>query len=241
MLIKKPLLLLLPNTLSDQDEGGLGDLPASLQTKVPFLDGIVAESEKEARRYLKRFVYPEGKSFRDIPIRLLNEHTENKDILELLDPIAKGEVWGLISDAGLPCIADPGARLVTLAKKRGIKVEAISGPSSIFLSLMLSGLSAQKFCFQGYLERDPAKLKQQIKELEKESKQKSMTQVFIEAPYRSLNMLSALLETLEGTTKLGVFSNLTCQDEFAETLSVDGWKKREKPDLHKKPTVFLIA
>ncbi len=241
MLSKKLGLLLLPNMLSDEENLSLMDLPASLQTIVPFLDGLIAESEKAARRYLKRFIFPEGKTFREVPIRLLNEHTENKDLPELLEPLLKGESWGLISDAGLPCIADPGARIVALARKKGILVQAISGPSSIFLALMLSGLSAQKFCFHGYLERDPAKLKEELKSLEKESKQKNMTQVFIEAPYRSLQLLSVLLDTLENTTKLGVFSNLTSQDEFVETLTIQEWKKREKPDLHKKPTVFIFA
>ena len=240
MLDKKPLLLLLPNVLSETEEDTFCHFPADLYKKIGSLDGIIAESEKGARRYLKRFVFPEGKSFRDVPIRLLNEHTEVKQLNELLDPLFKGETWGIVSDAGLPCIADPGALLVSLARKKGIKVEAISGPSSVFLALMLSGLSAQKFCFQGYLERDPIKLRSDIKVLEKESKQKKMSQVFIEVPYRSQNLFEILLEVLEENTKLSVSVNLTAPDEISHTFSIREWRKKEKLDLHKKPVVFVF-
>ena len=145
MLGKKPLLLLLPNVLSEE-ESTFCHLALDLGKKIGSLDGLIAESEKGGRRYLKRFTFPEGRTFRDVPIRLLNEHTESKQLNELLDPILKGETWGIVSDAGLPCIADPGALLVSLARKKGVNIEAISGPSSVFLALMLSGLSAQKFC-----------------------------------------------------------------------------------------------
>lgn len=237
---KKPLLLLLPNVLSETEENTFNHFPVDLEKKIGALDGLIAESEKGGRRYLKRFVFPEGRSFRDVPIHLLNEHTESKQLHELLDPVLKGETWGIVSDAGLPCIADPGALLVSLARKKGIKVEAFSGPSSIFLALMLSGLSAQKFCFQGYLERDPAKLRADIKALEKESKQKKMTQVFIEVPYRSQNLFEILLEVLEESTKLSVSVNLTATDELSSTFSIREWRKKEKLDLHKQPAVFVF-
>ena len=235
---KKPHLLLLPNFLSE--EASLETLPANLGQKVFSLDGIIAENEKEARRYLKHFSFKEGKTFRDIPIRLLNEHTVKEELQELLAPILQGQVWGIISDAGLPCIADPGAQLVALAKQRGVQVEAISGPSSIFLALMLSGLSAQRFFFQGYLERDPEKLRAEIRVLEKESKQRTCTQVCIEATYRSLSLFTALIQTLEENTKLSISCDLTSKTEMSETLSVRQWKKRIEPDLQKKPTIFLF-
>ncbi|MES2199504.1 MAG: SAM-dependent methyltransferase [Chlamydiota bacterium] len=235
---RKPHLLLLPNFLSE--EASLETLPAILGQKVSCLDGIIAESEKEARRYLKHFSFKEGKTFRDIPIRLLNEHTSKEDLQELLALVTGEATWGIISDAGLPCIADPGAQLVALAKQKGISVEAVSGPSSVFLALMLSGLSAQRFFFQGYLERDPEKLRAEIRVLEKESKQRKCTQVCIEAPYRSLNLFSALLQTLEDNTKLSISCDLTSKTEFSETFSVRQWKKREEPNLQKKPTIFLF-
>lgn len=238
MLDKKPHLVLLPNFLSE--EAALETLPAMLGEKVSCLAGIIAENEKEARRYLKHFSFKDGRTFRDIPIRLLNEHTSKEELQELLVPILQGEFWGIISDAGLPCIADPGATLVALAKQKGVQVEAISGPSSIVLALMLSGLSAQRFYFQGYLERDPEKLRAEIRMLEKESKQRNCTQVCIEAPYRSMSLFTALLQTLEENTKLSISCDLTSKTEMSETLSIKAWKKRDQPDLQKKPTIFLF-
>ncbi len=235
---KKPYLVLLPNFLSE--EASLETLPAIVGQKVSCLDGIIAENEKEARKYLKHFSFKEGKTFRDIPIRLLNEHTSKEELQELLIPILQSETWGIISDAGLPCIADPGAQLVALAKQKGIQVEAISGPSSVFLALMLSGLSAQRFFFQGYLERDPEKLRAEIRVLEKESKQRKCTQVCIEAPYRSLSLFTALVQTLEDSTKLSISCDLTSKTEMSETLPIRQWKKRAEPDLQKKPTIFLF-
>jgi len=219
----------------------LETLPAVLTEKVDSLHGLIAESEKEARRYLKRFAFKEGKTFRDIPIALLNEHTSKEELGALLAKVLEGERWGLISDAGLPCIADPGALLVHLAKEKNVKVEAISGPSSVFLALMLSGIPSQKFFFQGYLERDPAKLRLEIKSLEKEAKAKKCTQMCIEAPYRSVSLFTALLETLEDGTLLSVASDLTGPEQISETFSIRHWKKRPAPPILKKPTVFLFS
>ena len=233
-------LTLLPNVLSEETEDIFIYVPAILEKVVTSLDGLIVENEKEARKYLKRFTFPEGKTFRDVPMKVLNEHTKNQELKELLYPVLKGENWGVVSDAGLPCIADPGAKLVALAKRKGVKVEAITGPSSLILALMLSGFSAQKFSFQGYLKRDSKELCAEIKELEAESKQKNMTQVFIEAPYRSQQLFDALLRVLEEDTNLSIASNLTAKDEISETFPVKEWKKRGSPSLHKKPTVFLI-
>lgn len=236
---KTPYLLLLPNFLSE--EALLETLPAILNEKISSLEGIIAENEKEARRYLKHFSFKEGKTFRDIPIRLLNEHTTKEELKELLVPVLEGQTWGVVSDAGLPCIADPGAQLVALAKQKEVKIEAISGPSSVFLALMLSGLSAQRFFFQGYLERDPVKLRAEIQMLEKESKLRKSTQVCIEAPYRSISLFTALLETLDENTKLSVSCDLTSKAEFSETFSIRQWRKKITPDLQKKPTIFLFS
>lgn len=233
-------LILLPNVLAEAEENTFAYLPMSVETKVRSLDGLIAESEKGGRRYLKRFTFPEGKSFRDVPICLLNEHTEAKQLQELLDPVLQGQTWGIVSDAGLPCLADPGAKLVALARKKGVAIEVLTGPSSIVFALLASGLSAQKFFFHGYLEREPALCRENIQVLERESKQRQCTQVFIEAPYRSANLFSLLLETLSETTKLSLSVNLTCQDGWSDTLSVREWRKKQAPDLHKKPTVFLF-
>ena len=233
-------LILLPNVLAEETEDIFLYVPRILEEKVTSLDGLIVENEKEARKYLKRFKFPEGKSFRDIPMRVLNEHTKDKDLYDLVCPVLKGEVWGIVSDAGLPCIADPGAGLVAIAKKKGVHVEPIIGPSSLILALMLSGFSAQKFSFLGYLKRDSKELEENIKELEVEAK-KGSTQVCIETPYRSQKLLETLISTLEESTKLSVSSNLTAKDELSMTLSVRDWKKQTEIDLYKKPTVFVIS
>jgi 16S rRNA (cytidine1402-2'-O)-methyltransferase len=237
---KEGTLFLLPNLL-DASAEKKWSFPPGLDDLIPSLQGIIAESEKEARRYLKSFSFPERASFRQVPICLLNEHTKEEEVKQLLEPLLQGQTWGLISDAGLPCIADPGARLVRLCRKRGVQVEAICGPSSIFLSLMLSGLGAQRFCFQGYLEREPALLRQEIKRLEKESSQKSMTQVFIEAPYRCQSVFLALMEVLEPTTELSLCVDLMTLQQRVETGSIQEWRKKELIDLHKKQVVFVFA
>ncbi len=233
-------LILLPNVLHDGEEDIRNVFPPLVQDKVVSLQGLIAESEKEARRYLKRFVFPEGRTFREVPLRLLNEHTTPQELQDLLEPLLKGETWGLISDAGLPCLADPGASLVALARKRGVCIEAVSGPSSLFLALMLSGLSAQKFTFHGYLEREPLKIRAQIKELEKQSLQLRQTQLCIEAPYRSQSLLQALIAELSPSTILSVCVNLTAPDQAVWTLPVKEWKKMTLPEIHKKPAIFLF-
>ena len=234
-------LILLPNVLHDGEEEVRNVFPPIVQDKVISLQGLIAESEKEARRYLKRFVFPEGRTFREVPLRLLNEHTLPEELQNLLDPLIRGETWGLISDAGLPCLADPGASLVALARKKGISIEAVPGPSSIFLSLMLSGLSAQKFAFHGYLERDSSKLRMQIKELEKQALQQHQTQLCIEAPYRSQSLLQALVLELSPQSTLSVCVNLTAPDQEVWTFSVKEWKKKTLPEIHKKPAIFLFS
>ena len=156
----KPALLLLPNLLGELPHPEIF-LPQSVFKAVSTIDGLIAESETCGRRYLKRF--ETKKSYQDTPVALLNEHTPSEDLDFLLEPILKGERWGLISDAGLPCIADPGFELVRRARLKGIPIQAFVGPSSILMGLMLSGLPAQKFTFQGYLDKTPVKREEQLK------------------------------------------------------------------------------
>lgn len=229
-------LFLFPNLLSD--EGDHRDfLPASVDRAVSTIDGLIAESEKGARAYLRRFSFSAPKTFRDIPIRLLNEHTRSEELVDLLSPLLKGETWGLISDCGLPCLADPGATLVKQAREKGIKIEAFVGPSSLILALMLSGLPAQRFAFHGYLDRDPRK---QISHLEKRAKEEKATQLFIEAPYRSQKLLEQLIATLSSSTMLCVAWDLTMPSQQVISQSVAKWKIGPTPILEKHPTVFLI-
>ncbi|MCB1107855.1 MAG: SAM-dependent methyltransferase [Chlamydiia bacterium] len=221
------MLYLLPNLLEDSLPHE-PYLPTSIGEIVKNLDGIIAESEKSARRYLKRFT----EDFRDIPILLLNEHTTTID--PLIAPLQKGESWGLISDGGLPVLADPGALLVRRLHSLNIPVETFPGPSSIVYALQLSGLSAQNFTFHGYPPKDGKALKEKLRTFPK-----GHTQVFIEAPYRSDKFLKALVEGLQQETDLSVSWNLTLPTQGVRTDTVDKWRKT-LPTLGKVPAVFVI-
>lgn len=233
----KPALLLLPNVLGDVKHHSLY-LPASVDKAVATLDGLIAESPTAGRRFLSRF--ETKKPANEIPIALFNEHTPDGDIDFLLEPIRKGERWGLISDGGLPCVADPGAKLVSRANQSGIVVQAFSGPSSILLALMLSGLPGQRFHFAGYLDKEPAGRAVEIKAMMKESKSKGVTQIFIEAPYRNKHLLESLLEALDNDTKLCAAWDLTLPTQGVVSQKVEQWKKSPLPNLDKKAAVFLF-
>ncbi len=228
-------LILLPNLLDDTADVDLC-FPKKLNSIVASLDGLIAESEKNARKYLLRFLNKE--EFNKIKIRLLNEHTKEDEIKNLINEISN-EKWGLISDAGLSCIADPGSILVRYAKEKNIFVQAIPGPCSIFLALMLSGLNAQKFIFQGYLPRQENLLIKKIKILEMESSKQKLTQIFIEAPYRSDKIFQILKKNLKENTLLSIAINLTSKDEKILTKSI---KEMRTIDLKigKNPAIFLF-
>jgi len=228
-------LILLPNLLQETASVDLY-FPKDLKNIILSLDGVIAEDEKNARRYLLKFMQRDA--FQKIKIELLNEHTKDTEIKDLLKLI-KEENWGLISDAGLPCIADPGSKLVKLAKEKNIKVKAISGPSSIFLALMLSGLNGQKFSFQGYLPREENNLIEKIKFLESVSLKQKQTQIFIEAPYRSDKLLNILIKTLNKDTVLSIAINLCAKDEKVITQKITQWEK-QKIYIGKNPVVFLF-
>lgn len=231
----KGQLLLLPNLLNKEAEH-TSFFPKSVDEAMFHLQGIIAESEKEARIFLKRFSYVNGKTFRDIPIALLNEHVALID--DLLIPLRKGEIWGLLADTGLPILADPGSELVRRAYDFGILVKAFIGPSSIVQALLLSGLPAQNFAFHGYLPKNGEIF---LKTLEKRSREEKSTQIFIEAPYRNEQMLQKILQTLSDETLLCVAWDLTCKEQGVELHPIQVWKKRSLPNLHKKPAIFLFS
>lgn len=208
-------LYLLPNLLHEQ---------AAWAFEPPAIDALIAESEKAGRHYLKRT------GLGQLPLYLLNEHVTHP--LELL--ALQEERVGLISDAGMPCLADPGADLIWAAREKGVEIHTFPGPSSILLSLVLSGLPAQKFTFHGYLERDSQKLLQQIRALPKK-----MTHLFIETPYRNEKMLSHLLKALQDQDRLCMAINLTGPDERVVSRTVKEWKSKPVA-CEKHPTVFLI-
>lgn len=233
----KPALMLLPNLIGDHRHAEIF-LPPSVAKAVKTLDGLIAESETEGRRYLKRF--ETKKDAMEIPIALFNEHTPDADLDFLLEPIVGGERWGLVSDAGLPCIADPGSKLVLRARQKGIAIQAFVGPSSILMGLMLSGLPGQKFFFHGYLDRDPEKRKVQIKQLGEQSRSERATQIFMEAPYRNRHALEAIVLGLPESAMLCVAWDLTLPTQGVVTQSVQQWKKSTLPNIDKKPAIFLF-
>ncbi|WP_068466550.1 SAM-dependent methyltransferase [Candidatus Protochlamydia phocaeensis] len=234
---EKPTLLLLPNLLGDHRYAEIF-LPASVAKAVQTLDGLIAESEGEGRRYLKRFATK--KPANEIPIALFNEHTPDADIDFLLEPIIKGERWGIVSDAGLPCIADPGSKLVHRARQRGLAIQAFVGPSSILMALMLSGLPGQKFFFHGYLAKEADKRQAEIKHLLQLAGQDKATQIFMEAPYRNMQALDSLLKILPDKAWLAVAWDLTMPTQGVISQTVESWKKCTLPSLEKKPAIFLF-
>lgn len=227
-------LFLLPNLLDRTLQKEL--LPRILDEVVPNLDGIVAESEKGARIFLSLF----SLLHKNFPILIYNEHSKDSELDEIVDLLLTGKSFGLISDAGIPCVADPGHLLVRRAKEKGISVRAFMGPSSILLGLMLSGFPGQRFSFHGYLSREPKIRRQEILQMERTSKATDETAIFMETPYRNQSLLQSLLETLSETTLLSVAWDLTLPSERVETADIFSWRKKNLPDLSKKPAVFLI-
>ena len=229
-------LYLIPVTLGDDNISYV--LPAEVIAITQKLDTFVVESEKSARHFLSTI--KTAKPVRELTLNLLNEHTNDKDISALLAPLLAGHDVGLMSDAGCPGIADPGAKLVELAHQKGIRAIPFVGPSSILLSLMASGLNGQQFAFLGYLPVDKTARNFKLKEIEKRSVSHKETQVFIETPYRNQHMLEAILSTCMPNTRLCVACDISLASEMIVTKTVATWKKSALPDLHKRPTVFLL-
>ena len=229
-------LYLIPVTLGDDNVAQV--LPPNVVAIAQQLDTFVVETEKPARHFLSTI--KTAKPVRELSLHLLNEHTEDKSLPDLLKPLLAGKDIGLMSDAGCPGVADPGARLVALAHQKGIRVVPLVGPSSILLALMASGLNGQQFAFLGYLPVDKTERIQKLKEIEKRAQTHNETQIFIETPYRNQHMLEALLSTCNANTRLCIASQVSLADEFIVTKSISGWKQSTLPELHKKPTVFIL-
>lgn len=233
---KKAALLLLPNLLGAVPHISMV-LPASVERAVATLDGLISESPTAGRRFLSHF--STKKPLHEMPIACYDVKTPDEDIDFFLQPIRNGERWGFVCDAGLPCIADPGYKLVARARSSGISVQAFSGPSSIMQALMLSGLPGDHFAFHGYLPKEEKERAKSLKELEKQSK-RGGTQIFIETPYRNLPLLTAALQLLQPHTMLCVAWDLTMPTQGVICQSVDGWKLIPQPSLSKKPAIFLL-
>ena len=201
---------------------------------------FIVEELRTARRFLKKAGYPYA--IDDTTFHVLNEHTTHEEIGNYMDAIEKGENIGLLSEAGLPCVADPGAMITRVAQRRGIEIVPLVGPSSLMLALMASGFNGQNFAFNGYLPVDKSKRAAAIRHLEERLHREHQTQLFIEAPYRNNQMLEALSTALQPNSMICVASDLTLPTQYIRSLTAAKWQKeRTKVDLHKRNTVFLIG
>lgn len=228
-------LYLIPTTLGETEP--LEVMPLSVKKVVEEIDYYIVENEKSARKFIKK-ISPK-KSQPSLHIMLLDKYAEETETQKYLDICSQGINVGLLSEAGVPAIADPGATIVKLAHQKNIQVVPLVGPSSILLAMMSSGFNGQNFAFNGYLPIDQKEKKNAIKELEKLSKDKNQSQIFIETPYRNQKMFTELVAFLSPNTQLCIASDITLNSEFIKTLLVKDWKNQQ-PDLHKRPTIFII-
>jgi 16S rRNA (cytidine1402-2'-O)-methyltransferase len=229
-------LYILPNVFSDE-QSPKGLLPEGLSEIIASLNGLIAESERTGRRYLLKML-PKSDFARSLPIVLLNEHSLSEVVRDLSRKIIEGETWGLISDAGLPILADPGSTLVAALRGKGYdRIIAVPGPSSIILALLLSGFNGQKYTFNGYPPKEKAERLTVLRSIEKGD---VPTHIFIETPYRNQAFFQDCLEALSGGTKLCLATALTLPTQQLQVYSVDAWKKSNTV-VPKEPTVFLIS
>lgn len=233
--MNKGKLYLIPTPLGDNDPAEV--LPKHVLDKACSLRIFVVEEIRTARRFLSRFGLKGH--IADLEFHELNEHSTAADIEALGDLFERGEDVGLLSEAGLPAVADPGAELVALCHRRGTEVVPLVGPSSLMLALMASGLNGQSFAFCGYIPAKPEERRQALKTLEKQSASARRSQIIIETPYRNDALLEDMLRTLSGQTRLCIAADITLPTQFIRTDSIAGWKKAP-PVIGKRPCVFII-
>ncbi|MEM9363276.1 MAG: SAM-dependent methyltransferase [Bacteroidota bacterium] len=226
---------LIPTTLGDN--APLEVLPISIKRTIENIDHYIVENEKTARRFIKK-VSP-GKSQADIEIETINKYTDPAVIPSFLDPCIHGDHVGVLSEAGCPGIADPGADVVRIAHEKRIQVVPLVGPSSILMAMMSSGMNGQNFAFNGYLPIEAPERKAMIKRLERLSRETGQSQIFMETPYRNDKLLAELTKTLQRSTRLCIATDITLPTEFIKTKIVHEWKELDV-DLNKRPTIFII-
>lgn len=232
---KSPALYLIPSTMSDAPVDTV--LPAGNIDVIRSLKHFVVENVRTTRRFLKRC--DRSIDIDSLSFVTLDEHTDAKDIPAMLAPMAEGHSIGVISEAGCPAIADPGADLVAVAQSKGYRVVPLVGPSSILLSLMGSGFNGQSFAFNGYLPYESKARASKLREMERRIRQEQQTQIFIETPYRNNKLIAELAKTLPGNMRLCVASDITGERQSIVTLPLSQWRKR-KYDYDKVPTIFLL-
>ncbi|WP_018150018.1 SAM-dependent methyltransferase [Leeia oryzae] len=231
------ILYLIPAPL-DENLAQIEHIPEATLQIARTLTHFVVEHAKTARAYLKKV--ETALPLQQLSLQTLNKHTQDNELAALLQPLLDGTNVGLLSEAGCPAVADPGAQLVALAHRHNIKVVPLVGPSSILLAVMGSGLNGQRFSFQGYLPANNDDRTKTLKQLEIYSRQNKETILFIETPYRNQAMLDSLLSSLNPATRLCIAVDLTCPEEQIRTLTVGEWKKQSAPAFHKRPALFLF-
>lgn len=229
-------LYLIPVTLGETEISQV--LPAYNHDVIVNIKHFVVENIRSARRFLKKV--EKSIDIDELTFYELNRHTDRKFISQYLDPIKQGKPVGIISEAGCPAIADPGADVVAIAQSRGIKVVPLVGPSSIIMSVMASGFNGQSFAFNGYLPVEGPQRIKALKKLENKIYNEDQTQLFIETPYRNAKMFETILGALRPKTKLCIAAGITCAEEYIKTLTVEQWKKEKLPDIAKVPAIFLL-
>ena len=228
-------LFLIPSPIGENTP--IEMLPISIKTTITNTDFFIVENEKKARRFIKKICPDKIQS--ELKLFPLNKHTSSKEMLNYLDPCKFGKNMGLISDAGCPAIADPGAIIVEKAHQLGIKVKPLVGPSAILMAMMSSGMNGQNFAFNGYIPINKSDRKKIIKDLERISQKNNQSQIFIEAPYRNEKLLMDLIDSLSAETKLCIAYNITEFNEFIKTYTISDWKKKTL-EFHKKPAIFIF-
>jgi 16S rRNA (cytidine1402-2'-O)-methyltransferase len=228
-------LYLIPTFLSIAE--GIDSIASYNKNIISELKIFIVEDIRTARRFLRTVGYKND--FNQVVFYELNEHTDITEIEGYLNPLLTGENIGLLSDAGTPCVADPGAEFVWLAHQKNVRVVPLTGPNSILLALMASGLNGQAFTFHGYLPIEKSERNKFIKILEKDSATTGKTQIFIETPYRNRQLFEAIINICKPELRLCIACNISSPDEFIKTMTIREWKTGI-PDLHKKPAVFLI-
>ena len=229
-------LYLIPTTLGE-NENPFDVLPQTIKRSIELLDYYIVENEKTARKFIKSICPEKVQAL--LHLSSLNKHTQDSEYKQMIQDCVEGKNVGLMSEAGCPGVADPGAVIVKLAHEKGIQVVPLVGPSSILLAIMASGMNGQSFAFNGYIPIDATEKKMAIKNLEKLSIIKNQSQIFIETPYRNNKMLEDILSSLHPETYLCVASDITLPTEYIKTMRVVNWKKT-KIDLHNRPTIFII-
>ena len=233
------ILYLIPCPISDET-APWDVLPAANRTVMEGLDYFIVENTRTARRFLSKAGF--ARPIDELEFRELNEHTvAGREVEELVAPLLAGRSAGVISEAGVPGVADPGALVVEACHRRGIRVVPLVGPSSIILAMMASGLNGQSFAFNGYLPVKPPERAQAIRRLERRARSEGQSQMFIEAPYRNAKLMEQLLQGLAPATRLTLAMDLTAPGEFIATRTVEEWRRSRLPEMQKRPAIFIVG